>query len=131
MIQSLRITVLVENTVGARGLTAEHGLALWIEADGMNILFDTGQGPALTVNAKALGIDLRKTDAVVLSHGHYDHTGGLDRVLGDLERAAVYVHPQAFEAKFGRRGDGTASYIGSPIRSIDQIRPHVSEVVFT
>ena len=131
MIRRLRITVLAENTAGARGLLAEHGLALWVEADRTNILFDTGQGMVLTRNAKALDIDLAETDAVVLSHGHYDHTGGLDQVLSGLGRAVVYVHPRAFDAKFGRWGDGTASCIGSPIRDVEQIRAQVSHVVAT
>jgi len=131
VIRKLRITVLVENKAGARGLLAEHGLALWVEADGRNILFDTGQGLALTSNADALGIDLGETDSVVLSHGHYDHTGGLCKILDCLADAAVYVHPRAFDAKFGRWDEGVGHYIGSPIRSIDEIRPYVSEVVFT
>lgn len=131
MIRRWEMTVLVENKAGGSGLLAEHGLALWVEADGRNILFDTGQGLALTSNAGVLGIDLSKTDAVVLSHGHYDHTGGIGKVLDRLGGAALYVHPSAFDAKFGRWAGGTGSYIGSPIRSIDQIRPHVSEVVLT
>ena len=131
MIPRLRITVLAENTAGARGLLAEHGLALWVEADRTNILFDTGQGMVLTRNAKALDIDLAETDAVVLSHGHYDHTGGLDQVLSGLGRAAVYVHPRAFDAKFGRWGDGTGTCIGSPIRDVERIRAQVTQVVAT
>jgi len=131
MINHLRITVLVENTAGARGLLAEHGLALWIEADGTNILFDTGQGMVLEPNAKVLGVDLTQSDAVVLSHGHYDHTGGLEGVLGDFARAAIYVHPCAFDAKFGRCADGTGRIVGSPIRDAEQLRAHVSRVVPT
>ncbi len=131
MISRLRITVLVEDTAGARGLLAEHGLSLWIEADGSNILFDTGQGMVLSRNAQALGIDLRTTDAVVISHGHYDHTGGLEKLLPDLAGATVYIHPRALDAKFARRSDGTSLNGSSSIRSIDQIRPHVSDVVFT
>ena len=131
MIRRLRITVLVENTAGARGLQAEHGLALWVEADGTDILFDTGQGMVLSFNADALGIDLADADAVVLSHGHYDHTGGLERVLNDLGRAAVYVHPRAFDAKFGRWDKGAGTCIGSPIRDVERIRAKVAQVVFT
>ena len=131
MIRSLRITVLVENTAGVRGLSSEHGLAMWIEADGRKILFDTGQGLVLTANAKALDVDLSTTDAVVISHGHYDHTGGLPRILDDLAGATLYVHPRAFEPKVGRKNDGATSDIGSPIRSVDQLRSHVSKVVLT
>ena len=131
MIDQWKITVLAENTAGARGLLAEHGLSLWIETATANILFDTGQGLVLTSNAGTLGIDLSTANVVVLSHGHYDHTGGLEKILRNLERATVYVHPRAFDAKFGRRDDGTAVPGRSPIRGIDQIRPHVSDVVST
>lgn len=131
MVEQLRIRVLVENTAGRRQVLAEHGLAFWIEADGRNILFDTGQGLALAHNAEALGVDLAATQDLVLSHGHYDHTGGLDRVWDQLGRATVYVHPRAFEAKFGRWGENAVHNIGSPIRSIDQVRAHVGEVVST
>lgn len=130
MIQNLRITVLAENTAGARGLLAEHGLALWVEADGTNILFDTGQGMVLSANAKALDIDFGKADAVVLSHGHYDHTGGLEQVLGKLNRAKLYMHPCAFDAKFGKLND-TGRCIASPIRDVERIRSHFVDVVFT
>ena len=76
-------------------------------------------------------IDLSTADAVVLSHGHYDHTGGLPRILDDLPGATLYFHPRAFEFKVGRKNDGTTSDIGSPIRSVDQLRSHVSKVVLT
>ncbi|MCK4659084.1 MAG: MBL fold metallo-hydrolase [Phycisphaerae bacterium] len=131
MIQRLHITVLVENTAGARGLLAEHGLAMWVQADGTNILFDTGQGMALTANAKALGIDLGSVNAVVLSHGHYDHTGGLEQVLALLGNATVYIHPRAFEAKYARQSDGTACDAGCPIPSIEQISPPAARVITT
>jgi Metal-dependent hydrolases of the beta-lactamase superfamily II len=72
----MKITILVDDRAGRAGLQPEHGLALWIEADGRNILFDTGQGGVLENNARELGVELEKTESVVLSHGHYDHTGG-------------------------------------------------------
>ena len=74
---SARITILVENTAGGPGLLAEHGLSFWIEIGGNRTLFDTGQGSVLTSNAGRLAIRLELADTVVLSHGHYDHTGGL------------------------------------------------------
>ncbi len=110
-----RITVLVENTAGGRGLLGEHGLAFWIEHGSRNILFDTGQGLVLSHNARKLGIDLQRTHAVVLSHGHYDHTGGLVDVLRSAWRTKVYAHPAAFSAKFARNADGTSRDVGMPL----------------
>jgi 7,8-dihydropterin-6-yl-methyl-4-(beta-D-ribofuranosyl)aminobenzene 5'-phosphate synthase len=131
MIKQLRLTVLSENTAGARGLLAEHGLAFWIEADGHNILFDTGQGMVLAHNAKALGIDLADTHDLVLSHGHFDHTGGLLDALQSFRHARAYLHPSALESKFSKGADGVAQFIGSPVPRIDHISSHVEEIVLT
>jgi len=95
-----RITVLVENTAGGRGTLAEHGLSFWIEIGSRRILFDTGQSEILFHNARILGIDLGTVDAVVLSHGHYDHVGGLQKILEIAPAVPIYLHPQALEAKF-------------------------------
>ena len=76
---AVRITVLVENTARGEGILGEHGLAIWIEVGGHRVLFDTGQGMALRHNAEAMGLELAGADAIVLSHGHYDHVGGLLR----------------------------------------------------
>ncbi len=97
-----RITVLVENTTGGRGLLAEHGLSFWIELGSHRILFDTGQSDMFSRNAQTLGIDLSTADAIVLSHGHYDHVGGLKRVLEIAPAVPIHLHPQALEARFAR-----------------------------
>jgi len=97
-----RITVLVENTAGGRGLLAEHGLSFWIELGSRKILFDTGQSGILSHNAQILGIDLSTVHAVVLSHGHYDHSGGLKRIMETAPMAPIYLHAQALEPKFAR-----------------------------
>jgi len=99
-----RITVLVENTAGGCGLLAEHGLSFWIELGSRRILFDTGQSDILFHNARVLGIDLGKVDAIVLSHGHYDHVGGLGRILEMAPTVPVYLHPQALEPKYAGSG---------------------------
>ncbi len=113
---TLRLTVLVENTASAEGLLAEHGLSVWIESGGGHYLFDTGQGPALGTNAPRLGIPLESTDAVILSHGHYDHTGGLLHIMNLQERPAIYAHPAAFEPKYARGLNGTSREIGMPLK---------------
>jgi 7,8-dihydropterin-6-yl-methyl-4-(beta-D-ribofuranosyl)aminobenzene 5'-phosphate synthase len=106
------ITILVDETA-REGLGCEHGLSLWVKYRGVEIFFDTGQSDLVINNARRLGIDPAGAQAVVLSHGHYDHTGGLPAVLDVVRQAAVYAHPAAIEAKFSRRDDKTAA-IGIP-----------------
>ncbi len=100
----VKITILVDNRAGD-GLIAEHGLSLWIEADGMRILFDTGQGNALEANARTLGLDLCEADILVLSHGHYDHTGGVPQVLKAAQRVCVYGHSGIMQRRYSIRGE--------------------------
>lgn len=94
------ITILCENLARGSGILGEHGLAYWIEIGGRQVLFDTGQGMALLPNARRLGIDLARADAIVLSHGHFDHVGGLREVLALAPRARLYLHPRATERKY-------------------------------
>ena len=117
-----KITVVVENTADQRGLLAEHGLAFWIELEHKNVLFDTGQGKVLGANAQQLGIHPETADAICLSHGHYDHTGGLRDILRSARRAVVYVHRAAFEPKYARNPDGSARDIGMPFLDEQQVR---------
>ena len=91
---------------------AEHGLSLYLETDaGLRVLFDMGQGDLFARNAERLGIDLAGTDVAVVSHGHYDHGGGLAVFLRLNDRAPVYVTGRAFEPHYSVRPTGTA-YIG-------------------
>ena len=109
------VTLLAENTAEGRGILGEHGLAFWIECAGQRILFDTGQGLVLADNAAARKLDLGALDAVVLSHGHYDHTGGLAQVLAAARRPLpVYAHPGALEPKYRAKASGVYP-IGMPV----------------
>jgi 7,8-dihydropterin-6-yl-methyl-4-(beta-D-ribofuranosyl)aminobenzene 5'-phosphate synthase len=98
-IKDVRITVLVENQADD-GMMPEHGLSLWIEAGGKHILFDTGQGDALPHNTAKLGVDIGQADSLVLSHGHYDHTGGLPHVLDQAPRLSIHCHPGAVRPRY-------------------------------
>jgi 7,8-dihydropterin-6-yl-methyl-4-(beta-D-ribofuranosyl)aminobenzene 5'-phosphate synthase len=114
MINDLRITVLVDNTVTRSGLLAEHGLSFWIQADRQHMLFDVGQGGVLSHNLEALGIDLAIAEAIVISHGHYDHTGCLDTVLEKMPTPKLYLHPDAVKKKYARCSAPPHREIGMP-----------------
>ena len=122
------ITTLAENSVRGRGLLAEHGLAFWVEVNGRFLLFDTGQGAVLSHNALGLGVPLGRAEAVVLSHGHYDHTGGLGDVLAAAPAASLCAHPAAFEAKYVRNADGTSREVGIPDAARRAVREHSGEL---
>ena len=109
MSKDLCITTLVEDTALDGSLLAEHGLSFWIEYGDKRILFDTGQSDILVRNAKTLGINLAEADAIVISHGHYDHTGGLSAILDIAPKATIYLHHAALEPKFSRKTSGVKS----------------------
>ena len=96
----IQITALVENTSADPRLGAEHGLSLYIETGAHHILFDMGQTALYAANARALGVDLAGVDLAVLSHGHYDHGGGLAHFLAANPGAPVYLSRYAFEPHY-------------------------------
>ena len=95
----------------ASGILGEHGLSVLIEHAGGNVLFDTGQGHTIMHNLACLKKDPAQIDAVVLSHGHYDHTGGLKQVLQQCGPVDVFCHPGVFIERFAAVSkDGTTTY---------------------
>lgn len=110
---SVRITILCENTASAADIIGEHGFSALIERGKDKILFDTGQGLGLLHNAELLGVDLTGVTEVVLSHGHFDHTGGLKDILLKTGGARITAHPHIFQAKYAQR-NGQMRYIGIP-----------------
>ena len=104
----MKITSLLENTSIRADMQTEHGLSLYIETETRKILFDMGQTDLFLRNAEVLGIDLSRVDIAVLSHGHYDHGGGLAAFFEVNAKAPVYVHRDAFLPHH----NGTGKYIG-------------------
>lgn len=128
MSESVCITTLVENTVYQRGLKAEHGLAFHIQFGRHRVLFDTGQSDLLLQNACLLGLDLRQLDAIVLSHGHNDHCGGLKAAWSLSPACGLYLHPAATMAKFSANAEGTTRFIGMPDNTQEVVRASASAV---
>jgi len=113
---SIKLTILCENSVGKPfGLIGEHGFACHVQTPSGNYLFDTGQGQTLINNAKTLGINLSEIDAVLISHGHYDHTGGLPLVFEGDKEINVYAHPDIFTTRYWDIED-QRRYLGIPYR---------------
>ena len=118
----MRITALAENTCSC-GLPCEHGLSLYIDLGDLVLLFDTGQSGLFAENAEALGIDLSGVDICVLSHGHYDHGGGLKDLFALNSKAKVYMSRYAFDPHY----NGTEKYIGLD----SSLMEHGDRIVFT
>lgn len=104
----MRVVTLIENLVYKQGLVAEHGLSLYIKAGDKKILFDTGQSGLFMQNAAKLGLNIEDIDMVILSHGHYDHTGGLYAFLQKNTKAKVYAKNELFTPKY----HGQSRFIG-------------------
>ncbi len=100
---SIRITnVYNNNSIGGKGLKGGHGQAFYIETEDVKLLFDAGwKGEHVINNMKILDIDVNKIDTLVLSHGHYDHTGGIRALLKERGKKilSVICHPDALETK--------------------------------
>lgn len=118
MSETIQLTVLVENTATGRGLKAEHGLSFHVQNGRDSFLFDTGQSELLLQNASVLGIDLSGVRAVALSHGHFDHTGGLPALWSLAPKAGLFLHPAALQPRYARRPEGHAHAVGmtAPVR---------------
>jgi 7,8-dihydropterin-6-yl-methyl-4-(beta-D-ribofuranosyl)aminobenzene 5'-phosphate synthase len=110
-----RVTILSENTAGMGDFLAEWGLSILVETIESNVLLDTGASISTVHNADTLGIDLNKIDKIVLSHGHYDHTGGLREVLRRRKKETeIIAHPDIWQVKYSRRNGKPDKYIGIP-----------------
>ncbi len=113
---SVKATVLCENCVFfSSGVIAEHGWAVYVETEYGNFLFDTGQGKTIINNSQYFHKDLSTVKGIIISHHHYDHTGGLLDVLGQTGKVPVYSHPDLFKNSYSCRGVVERN-IGIPFR---------------
>ena len=108
----MKIVTLMENTACDAGLCAAHGLSLYIETPKHRILFDMGPDGRFIDNAEKLGVDLSAVDIAVLSHGHYDHGGGLRDFCEVNSRADIFIHTDAFGNFYALEKGKEPRYIG-------------------
>lgn len=127
----ISVTILSENTARGAGILGEHGLASWVDTGAHRVLFDTGQGLVLASNAARLGIDLGQADAIVLSHGHFDHVGGLETALAAAPAAPLFLHPRAVEPKFAGTSPGAVRRLSTPFVEAQAFRAGGRRVVAT
>lgn len=120
----MRILNLIENTPGAEGCLYEHGLSFYVETKKHKLLVDTGASAAFIHNAKVLGIDLAKVDTVILSHGHYDHSGGILSFVAMNPTAKIYMQQNA-AGEYYHKDETVEKYIG-----IDQEIKRLPQVVW-
>lgn len=114
----MRMVTLTENSAGLRReVLAEHGFSAYLEFGGRRLIFDSGQTTTAVHNARVLGVDLEGVP-IALSHGHYDHTGGLLSLLKETGGVDVYAHPDVFAPRYSRR-EAVLRQIGIPFRRED------------
>lgn len=111
----MKIITLTDNSAFNRELMQEHGLSVYIEEGGRKILFDTGQTDVFLKNAEAIGIDLCEVDTVIISHGHYDHIGGLISLLEINKKAKVYLKKEIFDFQYFSKRRNSTKPIGYPL----------------
>lgn len=107
----MKIINLMEDTCGHKECLWEHGLSFYIETDRHKLLLDTGATDAFLNNAAKLSVDLKAVDTVILSHGHYDHGGGIMAFVKENPHAGIYIRDKAF-GKFYHRSGEQKRYIG-------------------
>jgi len=109
----LQVRIVRDDECHMPGLRAGHGIAMLVQTPETTFLLDTGDSPEVWQNADTMGIDLSEVQCVVLSHGHYDHTGGLEELLKIVGGLPVIAHPGVFERRWAIDPDGSKRYVGA------------------
>lgn len=118
----IRVTVLCEDEGSDPELLAGHGFSALVEVGGRRVLLDVGPGREACGNARTLGVSLGTLDGVVLSHGHYDHVGGLTQLLTTAGPQEVVAHPHIFRRRFAERSSGELRDVGFSASQADHER---------
>lgn len=121
----IKISILVDNSSYIPSVGCEHGFACWIEIDEHRVLFDTGASNLIRQNATYLGINLEDINAIIISHGHYDHTGGLPYIWGSSRIVPLYLHPFALTNRY-RISQNIVKDIGIPLHVKELINNNIS-----
>ena len=127
------IVIIVNNVSDCPGLISEHGFSMYIKSRDLRIIFDAGQeGCVFENNVRKLGIDMHSVNAVVLSHGHYDHTGGVPAVLSSCGEVDLYAHPGIWDTRYSVRAErvtsnGMTLISYKAIKNLPEACLHVSE----
>ena len=108
----MKIKTLVENTSISEEFVSEHGLCLYLETKKHKLLFDLGASALFVENAQKLMVNLSEIDLVIISHGHYDHGGGLKAFLQVNSKAKIYLHQNAFDKYYASKAGGSKAYVG-------------------
>lgn len=124
----MKIITLIENQyLGTAGLACEHGLSLYIEFRNRRYLLDTGASTCFSANAKKLGVDLSKIDVAVLSHAHYDHSGGFESFCEENKNACIYLQEAAKNGEYVKIGP-IKKYVGIPKKILESCQERFTYV---
>ena len=108
----MNIKMLMENTSVSDKFCSEHGLSIYIETNDIKIIFDVGASDLFLKNAKNMNVDISDIDYAVISHGHYDHGGGLNYFLNENKKAKIFIKENAFEKHYALRSGNRVEFIG-------------------